>query len=154
NSPAYAKVISDLGNFYRYKTRYTEAEPWLEKALQIREESMGKDHPLFVQSEEDLAILQWKMKSFDKAYPLYHDVMEKSLDFINRYFPPMSEAEKTKYLDILTPRFQRFYNFAMEAAASNENIITDLFEYRMATKGLLLNSIRKITNTILASGNE
>ena len=153
NSPAYAKVISDLGNFYRYKGRYADAEPLLAKALEIREQSLGNDHPLFSQSQEDLAILYWKTKNYDKAYSLYHNVMEKSLDFINRYFPPMSEAEKTKYWDLLSPRFQRFYNFAMEASASNKEIIFDLFEYRVATKGLLLSSSRKISQSILASGN-
>ena len=154
NSPAYAKVISDLGNFYRYKSRYAEAEPMLQQALQIREQALGTVHPLFVQSQEDMAILHWKKKDMTGAYALYHDVMEKTLDFINRYFPPMSEAEKTKYWDLLSPRFQRFYNFAVDANAISKDIIHDLFEYRAATKGLLLSSTRKISESILASGNE
>ncbi len=154
NSPAYAKVISDIGNFYRYKDRLSEAKPLLENALQIRQASLGEDHPLFAQSQEDLAILYWKTREYDKAYDLYHKVMEKSLDFINRYFPPMSESEKTKYWDLLSPRFQRFYNFALEISGSNKNILTDLFEYRLATKGLLLSSTRKISQSILSSGNE
>ncbi|HWR33931.1 MAG TPA: CHAT domain-containing tetratricopeptide repeat protein [Chitinophagaceae bacterium] len=153
NSPAYAKVISDLGNFYRYKSRYDEAKPLLENALRIREQSLGTDHPLYAQSQEDLAILYWKIKDFDKAYPLYQNVMGKSLDFINRYFPPMSESEKTKYWDLLSPRFQRFYNFALAAASIKKEVLTDLFEYRLATKGLLLSSTRKINKSILNSGN-
>ena len=154
NSPAYAKVISDLGNYYRYKGRYEEAEPLLQKALQIREQLLGAIHPLFVQSQEDLAILYWKKKELTKALPLYHEAMEKSLDFINRYFPPMSEAEKTKYWDLLSPRFQRFYNFAIEASALNKDILLDLFAYRVATKGLLLRSTRRISEAILSGGNE
>ncbi len=154
NGPAYAKVISDLGNFYRYKGRYADAEPLLQKVLQIREQSLGGTHPLFVQSQEDMALLYWKKKDIPKAYGLYHESMEKTIDFINKYFPPMSEAEKTKYWDLLAPRFQRFYNFALEAALSNKNIISDLFEYRSATKGLLLSSTRKISEAILSGGNQ
>ncbi len=153
-NPAYAKVISDLGNFLRYKGRYEEAVPMLEGVLKSRELSLGVNHPLYVQSQEDLAILWWKKKDFAKAYSLYHDVLDKSLDFINNYFPPMSESEKTKYWDILSPRFQRFYSFAIEAGASNKAIINDMFEYRLATKGLLLNSTRKVSQSILTSGNE
>ncbi len=152
-SPAYAKVISDLGNFYRYKERYTEAEPLLRQALQIREETLGENHPLFAQSQEDLAILRWKNKDYAGARQLYKEVMEKSLDFINRYFPPMSEAEKTKYWDLLSPRFDRFYHFAIEASATEKDILTDLFEYRMATKGLLLSSAKKVSESILNSGD-
>ncbi len=154
NGPAYAKVISDLGNFYRYKGRYADAEPLLQKVLDIREQVFGDAHPLYVQSKEDLAILFWKKKDLAKAYPLYHEAMEKTLDFVNRYFPPMSESEKTKYWDILSPRFQRFYNFAVEASSTNKDIIPALFEYRAATKGLLLNSTRKISEGILNSGNQ
>lgn len=154
NSPAYAKVTSDLGNFYRYKERYSEAAPLLVNAVRIREQSLGSSHPLLAQSQEDLAILYWKTKDYARAYPLYKQVMEKSLDFINTYFPPMSEAEKSKYWDLLSPRFQRFYNFALETSAVNKDAITDIFEYRLATKGLLLNSTRKIMQSILSSGNE
>ncbi|MBL0334015.1 MAG: CHAT domain-containing protein [Chitinophagaceae bacterium] len=152
-SPAYAKVISDLGNFYRYKGRFADAKPVLEEALAIREEALDPNHPLRVQSQEDLAILLWKQKDYQRASSIYHDVMERSLDFINRYFPPMSEQEKTKYWDILSPRFQRFYNFAIEAKSAEPQLINDLFEYRVATKGLLLSSTRKITETIRNSGN-
>jgi CHAT domain-containing protein len=153
-SPAYAKVISDLGNFLRYKGRYDEALRPLEGALQIREAVLEKNHPLYVQSQEDLAILYWKKKEYEKAYAFYHEVMEKTLDFINRYFTPMSEAEKTKYWDMISPRFQRFYNFALETQAINKQIIPDLFEYRVATKGILLSSTKKISESIMASGNE
>lgn len=153
-SPAYGKVISDLGNFYRYKGRYAEAAPLLQQALDIRAESLGDVHPLYVQSQEDLAIFYWKQNQLDKAVPLYKEVMEKSIDFINRYFPPMSEAEKTKYWDMLSPRFERFYEFAIEGAATDKSLLNDLFEYRMATKGLLLNSTKKVSESILNSGNQ
>ncbi len=149
--PAYAKSISDLGNFYRYKARYAEAEPLLDKALTIRETTLGKNHPLFAQSQEDVAILHWKKKEFSTAGSLYREVMNKSLDFINSYFPPMSEAEKTKYWDVLSPRFQRFYNFAIESSVDNKYIIQDLYDYQIDTKALLLNSTNKVKQTIASS---
>jgi len=80
--------------------------------------------------------------------------MEKSMDFISRYFPPMSEAEKTKYWDVLQPRFQRFYNYCLEASATNPAMLRTMFEYQVATKGLLLNSTNKIKRAIMASGND
>ncbi len=151
DNPAFARATSDLGNFYRYKARYAEAEPLLEKALKVRESTLGKNHPHYVHSQEDLAILHWKKASWDKALPLYAEVMNKSLNFINEYFPPMSEAEKTKYWDVLSPRFQRFYNFAIEASTQNPEVIQDLYDYQIATKALLLNSTNKVKQAILSS---
>jgi len=150
-NPAYAKALSDLGNFYRYKERYTEADAMLERALAVRELTLGRNHPLYVQSQEDIAILAWKRKSMSKAYMMYREVMDKSLDFINKYFPPMSEAEKTKYWDVLSPRFQRFYNFAIDANVENPPIIQDVFDYQIATKALLLNTTNKVKDAIFSS---
>jgi CHAT domain-containing protein len=150
-NPAYGKAVSDLGNFYRYKERYTEADPLLERALAVRELTLGRNHPHYVQSQEDIAILSWKRKSWSKAFMMYREVMDKSVDFINKYFPPMSEAEKTKYWDILSPRFQRFYNFALEASVENPAVIQDLFDYHIATKALLLNSTNKVKQSIFSS---
>ncbi len=123
----------------------------LDKALAVREATLGKNHPLYAQSQEDIAILYWKTQTWDRAVPLYHEVMDKSLQFVSTYFPPMSEAEKTKYWDVLSPRFQRFYNFALEASASNPAVVKDLIDYQIATKALLLNSTNKVKQAIYAS---
>lgn len=152
-SPNYAKVIGDQGWYYRTKERYAEAEPLLLKSMQIREKTLGTDHPDYVRSREELAILYWKNKQWDKAYSEYKIVMDKTIDFINKYFPPMSEAEKTKYWDVTFPRFQRYYNFAIDASSSLPNIVPDVFDYQTATKALLLNATSKVKTAIIRSGN-
>ncbi len=153
DNPNYAKVLNDLGNFYRMQGKFAEAEQNLTEALRIRGTALDSNHPDYVKSQEDLAILYWKKGDMAKADASYTIAMDKSLDFINRYFPPMSEAEKTKYWDVLQPRFQRYYNYCVEASASNAAIINTMYDYQVATKGLLLNSTNKIKKAILSSGN-
>lgn len=150
----YAKVTNDLGNFYRMSGRYPEAEKQLDKALSVRESLLGINHPDYVNTKENLAILYWKSGRINQAYMAYRDVMDKTIDFINRYFPPMSEAEKTSYWDVTAPRFQRFFNFAIEASVELNYITQDFFDYQMATKALLLNSTNKVKNAILASNDK
>lgn len=150
----YAKVLNDLGNFYRMEGRFDDAEKNLQQALTIRAAALGESHPDYVKSQEDLGILYWKKGDLVKANEFYSAAMGKSMDFINRYFPPMSEAEKTKYWDVLHPRFQRYYNYCLDAATANPALLQTLFEYQMATKGLLLNSTNKVKQAILNSGNE
>jgi len=153
DNPNYAKVVNDLGNFYRMQGRFDEAEKNLGDALAIRAIVLDTNHPDYVKSQEDLAILYWKKGDFTKADAGFEIAMNKSLDFINRYFPPMSEAEKTKYWDVLQPRFQRYYNYCLEAAATQPEVVKNLYDYQMATKGLLLNSTNKIKKAILSSGD-
>ena len=80
--------------------------------------------------------------------------MDRSLEFINSYFPPMSEAEKTKYWDVLSLRFQRFNNFAIDASKTHPAVVQDMFDYQIATKALLLNSTNKVKQSILGSGDK
>lgn len=150
----YAKVTNDLGNFYRMQARYEDAEKQLNKALHIRETLLGTKHPDYVRTQENLAILYWKTGKFEQAYMMYREVMDKTIDFINQYFPPMSEAEKTSYWDITAPRFQRFYNFAIEASATMKYVAQDFYDYNLATKALLLNATNKVKDGILKSKNE
>ncbi len=150
----YAKVTNDLGNFYRINTRYEEAEKQLNKALETRETLLGTNHPDYVKTQENLAILYWKTNRYEQAYMMYREVMDKTIDFINKYFPPMSEAEKTNFWDVTAPRFQRFFNFAIEAGPQLKYVSQDFFDYQMATKALLLNSTNKVKEAILKSNDK
>ncbi len=152
-NPAYAKVQYDLGTFYRLQGRMAEAETSLTNALGIRQRTLGENHPDYVKSLEAVGILYWKRDEMTKAYPYLKQACDKSLEFINHYFAPMSETEKTKYWDILQPRFQRFYSYAIETGGVNPEVWIDVFNYQIATKALLLNSTNKIKKVILASGN-
>jgi CHAT domain-containing protein len=148
---SFAKATDDLGNFYRMNARYEEAEKQLNKALEIRETLLGASHPDYVRTQENLAILYWKTNRYEQAYMMYREVMDKTIDFINGYFPPMSEAEKTNFWDVTAPRFQRFFNFALEVGGQLNYVSQDFFDYQMATKALLLNSTNKVKDAILKS---
>ena len=150
----YAKATNDLGNFYRISGRNEDADKQLTKALTIREKLLGTKHPEYVKTQENLAILYWKTGKLEQAYTVYREVMDKTIEFINLYFPPMSEAEKTSYWDITAPRFQRFYSFALEASPTIAATVQDFYDYNMATKALLLNSTSKVKDAILKSKND
>ena len=153
-NPSFAKVQSDLGSFYRMQGRFPEADAALQKSLAVRKNTLGENHPDYVKSIDNLGILYWKMGDLPKAYTFFNESMTKSLNFINQYFPPMSEAEKAKYWDVLQPRFQRFYNYAIDAHATQPDILKDVYNYQIATKALLLNSTNKIKKAILASADQ
>ncbi|MBX2915638.1 MAG: CHAT domain-containing protein [Cyclobacteriaceae bacterium] len=153
-NPSYAKVQYDLGTYYRLQGRMAESETALNNALGIRQRTLGENHPDYVKSMEAVGILYWKKGDHMRAYPFLQGACNKSLEFINHYFAPMSETEKTKYWDILQPRFQRFYNFAIDAGATMPEVWIDVFIYQIATKALLLNATNKVKKAILASGNE
>ncbi|MCB0491625.1 MAG: CHAT domain-containing protein [Cyclobacteriaceae bacterium] len=149
----FAKVLNDLGNFYRQTGNYEGAEKQLTRAYEVRGAILEPLHPDYIRTQEDLAILYWKTNRPEEAYKLYKEVMDKTVDFTNRYFPPMSEAEKTKFWDVTAPRFQRFYNFSLENKGAIKALETDFYNYHITTKALLINSTNKVKQAILNSSD-
>ncbi len=154
NNIYFARAANDLGNLHRQLAQYEEAETWLSKSFELRQKLLAPTHPEYIETQESLAILYWKTGKNKKAYGIYKDVMAKTIDVINEFFPPMSEAEKTQFWDITAPRFQRFYNFALESIDTNTGIMVDVYNFNMATKGLLLSATSKVRNNILQSGKQ
>jgi len=152
--PSYASATSDLGNFYLLTKQLDEAKPLLQKAMYTRKKVLGNNHPDFVKSEEDLAVYYWQAGNMEKASVLYEDVMQQSINFLDRYFAPMSEQEKGRFWSMLQPRLHRFYGFATAYSSEKPELKGTMVNYQLKTKALLLNSSSIIRQTILASGDQ
>ncbi len=143
-----AETQSDLGNLYRYLGENEKAKQLLQDALYTKERKLAKTHPKVIHSQEDMALWYWQNGQINPAKSYYNRVMTASLDFIKKYFPALSEAEKTKYWEQLKPRFFRYYNFALSEYKNNPELLTDMMKYRLATKGILLTSSTALQNAI------
>ncbi len=152
--PSFASNSANLGNFYRYKSRNDEAEEMLTEALDIRGKTLGQQHPDYVQSKEDLALLYWQTEDFEKATTYFEESLDASMEYVQEFFPAMSEAEKTGFWDKVQPRFFRYFAFVSEAYKSNPQIAENILDYRLATKSILLSSSQRIRSAILDSGDE
>ena len=151
-SLGYATTLSYLGNLYKSQDRVSDAEPLLKECLTIRQTFLSDKHPLYTKAQEDLALLYWLKQEYTQASELYRNVILQSNDFIQKYFPAMSEREKEKYLSKLRPTHQRFFNFVI-ASQEKTNLATEMYELHLATKAILLSSSSKIKQKILSSGN-
>ncbi len=152
--PSYASTLSNLANFYRYQSRTNDAKSKLDKVLSLRREIYGDDHPSIVQTKEDLAIVYWQEENIKQAAQLYHEVLDKELEFINTYFPPLTEYEKSKYWDKSRLRFLRYYAFVADNFTEDEELTTKMYEYHIATKALLLSISNRIREEILNGSDE
>ncbi len=150
-NPAYAKAQSNLGVFYRIKGDLKKSEDNLKEALATRLVVLGDNHPKTLQSKEELAILFWQKNEVVEAAKLYREVLNQQDEFIQKYFPPMSEAEKEKYWTRLRPTYQRFFAFATTFAKQDPQLLVDMYNYHTVTKGILVSSTNRIKKTILAS---
>ncbi len=81
-SPEAANLLRQTGYYLCEHARYTEAEPLYKHCLDIREPSLGCDHPDVAQSLSDLANLYSELGRYEEAVPLCRrclDIRERSL---------------------------------------------------------------------------
>ncbi|MFO0697725.1 MAG: tetratricopeptide repeat protein, partial [Nitrospira sp.] len=63
--------LNDLAELYRTQSVYAQAEPLHQRALAIREQVLGPDHPAVAQSLNNLAELYRTQSVYAQAKPLY-----------------------------------------------------------------------------------
>lgn len=146
--PSYASALYNLGNYYRITSRFSEAESALKECSQIRKNVLGPDHPELLDVKESIGLLYWQSQRKQEAYTALKEVLDQTMEHINKYFAPLSEAEKTRYWDKMRTRFRHFYSFA-STATEVPGITKDLLFYHVNTKALLLNSSTKVKHQIL-----
>ena len=71
-----ATSLGRLAALYRSQGRYGEAEPLYRRALQIREQQWGADHPDTATSLNNLAVLYLSQGRYGEAEPLYRRALQ------------------------------------------------------------------------------
>jgi CHAT domain-containing protein/Tfp pilus assembly protein PilF len=149
--PTYAKTLFNLAELYKFKKKYNESERLYKKALDLRVEKLGQDHPDCALSMAGLASLYKKMGELEKAEPYYLAALDKYLNQVKRYFPYLSEREKLEYWISVKKTFEDFNSYASVYYKSNPNIVNNLFNNTLVTKGLILSSTKKVLRNIRKS---
>jgi CHAT domain-containing protein/Tfp pilus assembly protein PilF len=149
----YASKLANLGTVYQELGELAKAKDCYEKALNIRKALIGKKHPDYIYNQYLLAVLLQRQKLMDEAYPLFKSVSEFYLDEINEVFPALSEIEKTAFYNKVSEPINAYQDFAIDHGKNKLNLLGELYDFRLATKAILLNSLTKVRNRILHSGN-
>jgi len=71
-----ARLESTLGNVYLKLGQYPKAEPLLRQALEVRERTLGKEHPDTLGAINNLAVLLSDKGDYTAAEPLFRRVLE------------------------------------------------------------------------------
>ena len=78
----FASLAYKAAQYLRERGRYGEAEPLLQRALQIRIQTRGQEHPDVASCLDELAILSFRQGKYEQAEPLHRralHIWEKTL---------------------------------------------------------------------------
>jgi tetratricopeptide (TPR) repeat protein len=135
---ALATSLNNLANLYYNQGKYSEAEPLLLDALEMRKQLFTGDHPDVASSLNNLALLYHNQGRYSEAEPLYLEALEmrkrlfigdhsdvaSSLNNLASLYHSQgrySEAEPL-YLDALKMRRRLFTNDHPDVASSLNNL--------------------------------
>ncbi|VAW26358.1 hypothetical protein MNBD_BACTEROID06-1168, partial [hydrothermal vent metagenome] len=150
----YGLTEARLGALYRNQGKLKGASARLTSAQRILRNTYGENHPHYVETVTELALVNWQQGNTEKANELFKQSIDQSLKFVSEYFAPMSDIEKAAYWKTLRPRFEKYFAFTASVGLTNSEVITSAINYRLATKAMLLSSTTKVKNSILNSGDE
>jgi CHAT domain-containing protein len=146
-----------LANLYLKQRLYQKAEPLYIETKKIQEKVLGKEHPDYAQSCNNLAILYSIQSQHQKAKALHDEALQSKKTQIKLLFPTLSETEKQEYFTNIDYFFTDFTDFATQYYykdyPQNKKISQDLFNQHLFTKGIIFSSTQKMKKQILNSNN-
>lgn len=151
NNENYAEVVMMKGDLAKLLNKTKDAENFYEDAADIYKSLFGVKHPGFVKAEGRIARVQYIRGELADAINTLNVTTTTYKNYINEYFPYLSEREKNKYWSSIRGDFELYTTLAVNdpkgkylGAALNQN---------MATKAVLLSSSVKVRNRILSSND-
>lgn len=153
-TPLYSSCLNSLGVIKWVNKDFDEAERFLAQAAELRKKYLGEKHPDYATTLHNLAGLQKDMGSYKSAEDNYRKAFNLYLDQIHEYFAFLSEDEKARYYMTLKERFEMFDNYVISRYNENPDLLNDMYNFRIATKAILLKSNLQVKRRISKSGDE
>ena len=147
-SMMYADARILLGDYYLKYSNFAKASEAYDQAAVIKITELGKEHLDYLKIVNKQALTYWEMGELQNAYVRFEVAAKTYLGIIDKFFYNMSEKEKFKFWQAISPEIDLFFNFAAENATTNPEAVRLALEVRLITKGLLLNNSNKILNAI------
>ena len=139
-------ILNDYGEIYYFCGEYSEAFPLFEKALKIREESLGENHPDTAISYGNLALLYHAMGEYKKAEPLFLKSQKIKEEVLGENHP--STATSYNNLALLYDamgEYQKSYGFMKRALEIREFVLPENHPYTIGSRDNL-KEIEKMLN--------
>ncbi len=142
-----------IGDVYYGMRDYQNAQSSYEDAQKLYRKFFNKSHPKYVKTLSKLSKVSFMMGDTRNAKNYIEEALGNYLQFINDYFPSLSERGKAKFWNSIKPDFEYYNTLALRMSAQNPKMIGTLYDNALATKALLLNSSIKIRERILNSSD-
>ncbi|MCS7005079.1 MAG: CHAT domain-containing protein [Cytophagales bacterium] len=148
-----AEIFLMLGDIYLYQDQIRKAEKSYQKAESIYASLLSKKHPYYIRTQSKLAQMHYISGDYKKANEEIEIIIPAYLEFIQKYFPNLSENEKASFWQLMRPDFEFFNSLAIAQAKERPKMLAQMYNHALITKALLLSSSQKLREEVAKSNN-
>lgn len=149
-----ADILQLRGEMEWATGQYEMAKQHLTQAADVYKEVFNEDHPRYVAIMSRVGQCWYVMGKMDKALEVCDLTTEKNLQFVKKFFPSMSDREKTKSWALIRPDFEFYYTLALKYKDKKPAVLGKMFDIILNTKAILLNASIKVRERILSSDDQ
>ncbi len=148
-----AQLTNLAGRIYYRSGKYAQALTAFEKTRDDYKNIFDDSHPGYVFALGSCAQMYYILGNTSKAIESIEECTNKSLLYIDKVFPFLSERGKMAYWDKIKDDFEFYKTIAFTNSKEHPEMIGKILNIQLQTKSILLNSQLKIKNKIYASGD-
>jgi len=149
-----AEIYTLTSDVFYIRRQFDKAEEFLKKSQRIYERNFGRNNPEYVKVMAKLSRVYYMKGEYKKSKRTIEDVLATYTEFINKYFPSLSENQKAKYWGTIKDDFNFYYSLAFGPLDDFRNLTSHVYDYQLMTKAMLLNSSIKVRERILSSTDD
>ncbi len=142
------------GDIYYGKREYNKADNYYHDAKDLYEKFFNDNHPEYVKVLSKLSKTYFMQGDVKKSQQALEEVLANYSVFIQKYFPSLSEREKTKFWNTIKQDYEFYNTLVINYNRGNKDLVGALYNNALLTKALLLSSSIKIRKRIMSSGDE
>ena len=155
SNPEYSKYELNWGIANFRMNDIKKAELHIKAAHDLRAKYLSKKHPLYAESSKEMAELKWYQDNPKKAKSYFEETFKNYFAQIEAYFPALSEQQKANfYTNTLRSTFEEYNSFAIAYREKDQSLLGDMYNYQLATKGLIMYATAKARKNIFNSDDE
>lgn len=156
-----ATIMNNLAVVLTAQGKLEEAIVYYQQAYDMRKKMYGENSVLLMDMAGNMAVVYWALRQPQRALPLFRQSVSLAVRQINYVFPNLSEDEQVQFYKKLKEDFERFNTIAFQAASTNPELLTQVFDNQITIKSLLFFTqqhrnavIRERGDTLLSRQNE
>lgn len=152
-----ARVAMLVGDLYAKIKNFKIAESEYKRALKMYKRVFNDEHPEYVRALSKIGKVDYVRGRYRQSNKILAKTTNQYLQYIETYFPVLSEGEKAKYWGLIRTDFEFYNTLAVKQSHKRrrrKKLLSKMYNHALATKALLLSSSKKVRQRILNSGNQ